>query len=127
MNVITIAGNITKDAEIRYLPSGEPVANFTVADNQGKDKQAIFWNCGLFGKRADSLSKYLTTGSAVTVTGDVTQREYKDRDGVDRKVFDVRVQNVALQGGKREEAGQQGAAKPSGKVVDWDDTADVPF
>jgi single-strand DNA-binding protein len=84
MNSITVAGNLSKDSEIRYLPDGTAVAAFGIADNQGKDKDAIFWNCSIFGKRAESLSQYLTKGQAVTVTGNVTQRKYTDKNGQER-------------------------------------------
>lgn len=109
MNVITIAGNVGRDMEVRYMPNGDAVGNFSVADNQGKDKQAIFWNCSLFGKRAESLSQYLVKGQAVTVTGSVSEREYTDKDGQKRKAQDVRVNDVALQGGAK--SGNQ--AQPS--------------
>jgi len=102
MNSITIAGSLGKDAEIRYLPNGDPVTAFSVADSQGKDKPTIWWSCSLFGKRAESLAPYLLKGQAVTVTGNVSEREWTDKDGQKRKSMDVRVSDVALQGGKRE-------------------------
>lgn len=101
MNVIAVSGNLAKEAQVRYLPNGDPVANFTVADNMGKDKGAIFWNCQLFGKRAESLSPYLVKGLPVTVTGNLTERAYTDKQGVERKSMDLRVADVALQGGRR--------------------------
>lgn len=102
MNNITIAGQLGKDAEQRFLPNGDAVASFSVADSQGKDKPTIWWNCSLFGKRAEALTQYLTKGQAVTVVGNVTQREYTDKDGNKRTAMDVWVNNIALQGGKRE-------------------------
>ena len=138
MNNITIAGQLGKDAEQRFLPNGDAVASFSVADSQGKDKPTIWWNCSLFGKRADALSQYLTKGQQVTVIGTVTEREYTDKDGQKRKSMDVRVQDVALQGGKRDEAPQQRQAAPrqepqrqapkpagGGGFDDMDD--DIPF
>ncbi len=101
MNSLTITGNIGRDAEIRYLPDGTPIASFSVADSQGKDKPAIWWNCSLFGKRAESLAPYLLKGGQVTVIGNVSERQYTDKDGTPRKSMDVRVQDVALQGGPR--------------------------
>lgn len=103
MNSISIAGQLGKDAEQRFLPNGDAVASFSVADSQGKDKPTIWWNCSLFGKRAESLAQYLTKGQAVTVAGNVTQREYTDKDGNKRTAMDVRVNDIALQGGKREQ------------------------
>lgn len=131
MNSITVAGQLGKDAELRFLPNGDPVANFSIADSQGKDKDAIWWNCQLFGKRAESLSQYLVKGQAVTITGSVSQRKYTDKNGQERISTDVRINDVALQGGKREqrEEGpkQQQAPKPSnsGGFEDMDD--DIPF
>ena len=110
MNSITVAGQLGKDAEIRYLPNGDAVAGFSVADSQGKDKDTIWRACSIFGKRAESLSQYLTKGQSVTVTGNVTQRKYTDKNGQERVSMDVRVSDVALQGGKRESAP---ASKPS--------------
>lgn len=107
MNSLTITGNLTRDAELRSLNDGTAVLSFAVADNQGKDKTAIFWNCSLFGKRADSLQQYLTKGQQVTVIGTVSERGWTDKDGNKRKSMDVRVNDIALQGGKREEGERQ--------------------
>ena len=103
MNNITIAGQLGKDAEVRFLQTGDAVANFSVADSQGKDRPTTWWSCSLFGKRAESLAPYLLKGQAVTVTGTITEREYVDKEGNKRKSMDVRVNDVALQGGKREQ------------------------
>lgn len=111
MNSISISGNLGKDADQRFLPNGDAVASFSVADSQGKDKPSIWWNCSLFGKRAEALSQYLTKGQQVTVIGNVTQREYTDKEGNKRISMDVRVNDVALQGGKREQ--QDAPAKPA--------------
>ena len=123
MNNISIAGTLGKDAEIRYLPNGDAVCNFSVADSMGKDKGTIWWNCQLFGKRAESLSQYLVKGQAVTVSGNVTEREWNDKEGNKRKTMDVRVQDVALQGGRKE---QQEAPRQAPKPAPMDDS-DVPF
>lgn len=110
MNSICIAGNLTRDAEVRHMPNGDMVASFSVADNQGKDKPAIFWKCQLFGKRAESISPYLLRGGQVTVSGMVTEREYQ-KDGATMKAMEIRVQDVALQGGKRD-ASQERSNSP---------------
>lgn len=124
MNVIAISGNISKDAEIRYTTTGDPVSNFSVADNQGKDKEAIFWNAGLYGKRAESLSKFLVKGQAVTITGTVSTNKYTDKNGIERVGYNVRVNDVALQGGKRDAEPKQEKPKSS---QGFDDMADCPF
>lgn len=113
MNSISISGNIGKDSEMRFLPNGDPICSFSVADSMGKDKPTIWWNCSLFGKRAEALSQYLTKGQQVTVIGNVTEREWQDKDGGKRKSMDVRVSDVALMGGKREAAPQGNTNKPA--------------
>jgi len=143
MNNITVAGQLGKDAEVRYLPNGDAVAGFSVADSQGKDKDTIWWNCQLFGKRAESLSQYLTKGQAVTVSGNVTQRKYTDKNGTERTSMDVRVNDVALQGGKRDaepsnrpshdgakarqvDQPRKAAARPASGFDDFD-SDEIPF
>ncbi len=105
MNVICFAGVLGNDAEVKYLPDGTAVCNFSVADSQGQDKQTIWHRCQLFGKRAESkLPSYLVKGAHVTVTGNLTQREYTDRDGNKKTSQEIRVQDVALQGGQRQQS-----------------------
>lgn len=127
MNSITVAGNLGKDAEMRHLNDGTPVASFSVADSQGREKPTIWWNCSIFGKRAESLAPYLIKGSQVTVTGTVSEREWADKSGQVRKSMDVRVQDVALQGGKRE--GTTPTKTPDGQTahMPMDDDSSIPF
>jgi len=119
------------------MPNGDPVLSFSVADSQGKDKPTIWWNAQLFGKRAESLQQYLTKGQAVTVSGTVTEREWTDKDRQKRKSMDIRVNDLALQGGRkdsapqpapRQAAPQQSPAPraPSG-FEDMGDDPDIPF
>ena len=123
MNSINIAGNISQDAEIRYLPNGDAVTSFSVADNMiGKDKGAIFWRCSFFGPRGAAVANFLTKGQSVTVAGSVLEREWTDKDGQQRKSMDVRVNDVALQGGKRDAAavsapGPRPATQPHRQAV----------
>ena len=131
MNSITVAGQLGKDSELKQIGQDQ-VLSFSVADSQGREKPTIWWNCQLWGKRATSLQQYLTKGQAVTVTGSVSQRTYTDKNGVEKISTDVRVNDVALQGGKRDEAPRQAAPqrqqaqKPSSGFDDFPDS-DVPF
>jgi single-strand DNA-binding protein len=122
MNIISISGSLGRDAEIKHLQSGDAICNFSVADSMGRDKGTIWWSCSLYGKRAESLSQYLTKGQAVTVNGTVTEREWTDKDGVIRKSTDIRVNDIALQGGKKEAA----APKPE-RFVEPIEESDLPF
>ena len=142
MNVISISGNVTKDGEIRQVGQDD-VLQFAVADNMiGKDKGAIFWNCSLWGKRATSLADFIRKGQPVTVNGSVSERIWTDKEGNERKSFEIRVNDVALQGGKpqgqsestprpaqrpapRQEAPRQAAPSGGSGFADMDD--DIPF
>jgi single-strand DNA-binding protein len=124
MNSITICGNVAKP-EMRYLNSGDAVLQFSVADNQGKDKQPIWWRCALFGKRAESLQNYLVSGAKVTVVGSVSEREYTDKSGQERKAMEIRVNDIALQGGKAE-AEEKPARQAKPQQADLDDS-EIPF
>jgi single-strand DNA-binding protein len=128
MNNITVAGTLGKDAEMKYLANGDAICNFSVADSMGRDKGTIWWNCSLYGKRAESLSPYLLKGQAVTVTGSVSEREWTDKSDTKRKSMDVRVNDVALQGGRKDAEPQQErqqAPKPQQSFEDMD--GDLPF
>ena len=123
MNVLCITGNLGKGAELKSMQDGTPVLKFSVADSQGKDKPAIWWNCDLFGKRAEALAPYLVKGQQVTVTGTLSEREYEGK-----KYQTLRVNDVALQGGRP--AGEQSARpaqRPSPQQANgggFDDMAD---
>lgn len=129
MNVITIAGTIGRDMEIRHLNNGDPVGNFSVADSQGRDKPTTWWRCQLYGKRAESLQQYMLKGQQVTVSGSVVERKWT-KDGVEHTSMEVRVNEVALQGGPRQ-AAQPAATAPAprqrqgGGFEDMDDS--IPF
>lgn len=128
MNSISISGSLGKDSELKQTTNGDYICNFSIADSQGRDKPTIWWNCQLWGKRAQSLSEYLMKGQAVTVVGTVTEREWQDKEGNKRKSMDVRVNDIALQGGRKDAEPQQErqrAPKPQQSFDDMDD--DIPF
>lgn len=141
MNSITIAGNLGKDCELRFLGNGDPVASFSVADSAGRDKPTIWWNCSMFGKRAEALTEYLRKGTQVTVIGSVAERVWNDKDGQERKSMDVRVSDIKLQGGSQEQKpasatpqrpsappkSQGGGTSRQASGFDSDDGSDVPF
>jgi len=129
MNSITIAGTLGRDCELKTLNNGESVASFSVADSAGRDKGTIWWSCELWGKRASALSQYLTKGQAVAVYGSITENEWKDKDGNPRKTMKIRVNDVALQGGRKESSEPEEyrpvAKKPEPLFDDSDDS--IPF
>ena len=133
MNSISIAGVLGKDPELKQVGQDQ-VLSFTVADSQGKEKPTLWWNCQMWGKRATTLQQYMAKGQKVTVSGNVQMREYTDKDGNKKTAMDVRVNDVALQGGGEQQAPKAAPAPkqtparqpaaPSG-FDDMDD--DIPF
>jgi len=129
MNNLTIAGVLGKDPELKQVGQDQ-VLSFTVADSQGKEKPTLWWNCQLWGKRATTLQQYMAKGQKVTVSGNIQMREYTDKNGDKKTAMDVRVNDVALQGGGEQQsapakqAPARQAAVPSG-FEDMDDS--IPF
>jgi single-strand DNA-binding protein len=127
MNSITVSGTVG-NAELKYLQSGDPVLAFSVADGQGKDKPTIWWSCNLYGKRAESLANYVQKGGKVTVVGTVSEDQYTDKNGNDKKAMKVRVSDIALQGGKEQaEEPRRAAPAPAAQAEIDDDGSDIPF
>lgn len=126
INNITIVGQLGKDSELQHLSNGDPVCSFSVADQQGKDKPTIWWNCLLFGKRAESLQQYLYKGQKVTVCGTVSERDWTDKSGAARKTMNIRVTDIALQGEKQQTATDFKPASKPKKDAEFND-ADIPF
>lgn len=106
MKSITIAGNIGKDAVTRTTQSGEQVTSWSVAveERQGQEKRTIWFDCSLWGKRGTLLSQYMTKGSRVAVSGDLSTREHEGRT-----YLTVRANEVTLLGGgeRRDDGGHR--------------------
>lgn len=101
--IITIVGNLTADPELRFTPSGAPVANFTIAStprtfdkqaNEWKDGQALFLNCAVWRQAAENVAESLTKGMRVIVQGQLKARTYETREGEKRTVMEVEVEEV---------------------------------
>ena len=104
MQVITIAGRLARDAELRHTQGGDSVCSFSVAVDQrdGKDRSTNWFRVSIWGKRVESLAPYLLKGAAVTVSGSFSVSEYEGKTQLN-----VRANEIALQGGRGD--GSQGA------------------
>lgn len=104
INSVCITGNLTRDVEIRATPGGVTIASFTVAVNERhKDPSTGKWedkpnfiDMTLFGKRAESVSDYLSKGTYVAVTGRLHQNRW-EKDGQKRSKVEVVVDNLHFQ------------------------------
>lgn len=139
-NNITIQGGLGKDAELTAAGS-TPLLKFSVGDSvgYGDKKSTNWWNCALFGARANTLADMLQKGSKVCVTGEVTLRKYKANDGSEKISTDIKVQDVWLIGGKgdgqtstapaqyQQQRTGNGQTLNQGFAAHPDDDSDLPF
>lgn len=99
MQILTIAGNVGKDAVLRRTPNGDAVLGFSVAVENGKDRdgnkrESTWYDCSVWGKRAESLERYITKGCKLTLTGRPTVRVHEGK-----AYLGVSVNELKLQGG----------------------------
>ena len=142
---ITIVGNLVADPELRFTPSGAAVANFRIAStprtfnkdtNQWEDGEALFLTCNVWRQAAENVAESLSKGMRVVVTGRLKQRSYETKEGEQRTVFEVEVDEVGpslkyatatvnrnpREGGQNAPQGQQ----PSGWIGQDTQTASPP-
>jgi single-strand DNA-binding protein len=130
MNVFNFTARIGKDCETRYTNAGDAIVNFTAAVQSGYgDKEVTTWvNCSMFGKRGEAVSPYLLKGTQIAVSGELTNRKYTDKSGNEKYSLDVRVNDVTLLGGKKEDqqSAQPAPVHKAHSVEDIDDDL-IPF
>src|SRR5437868_772312 len=100
---ITISGNLVDDPELRFTPSGQPVAKVRVAStprfldkntNEWKDGDSLFLTCNVRRQAAENVAESLTRGMRVVVSGRLRQRSYETKEGEKRTVYEVEVDDV---------------------------------
>ena len=100
---ITVVGNLVDDPELRFTPSGAPVANFRIAStprtfdrqtNEGKDGDTLFLSCAVWRQAAENVAESLQRGMRVIVQGRLKSRQYETREGEKRTVFEIDVEEV---------------------------------
>ena len=150
INKVILVGNLGQDPEVRYMPSGDCVANISVAtseswkDKQGQIQEKTEWHkVAVFGKLAEICGEYLRKGSQVYFEGKLQTRKW-NKDGVDMYTTEIKVDSfdgkMQMLGGKPESGSQQ--QKPSGQPQqqkhpqnkpspntdpDFDFSDDIPF
>ena len=108
-------GNLGKDPETRYAPSGEAICNITLATTDtwrdkasGEKREATEWHkVGFFGKLAEIAGQYLRKGSQVYIEGSLRTRKCQDKEGQDRYTTEIRADVMKMLGGKPEGERQQ--------------------
>ncbi len=131
LNKVQLYGNLTRDPEIKALPSGQQVANFAVATNRTfKDKngarqeQTEFHNVVAFGRTAEVIGQYLKKGRPIFIEGRIQTRSW-DKDGAKQYRTEILVEN--FQFGAEGRGGEGGGApRPSSAPVGDDMGASMP-
>ncbi len=115
VNKVILVGNLGRDPEIRYMPSGEPVANITIAtsskykNKSGEMVEETEWHrVTFFGKLAEIVGQYLKKGRSVYVEGRIKTRKYTDKDGIEKYATDIIANEMQMLGGR------EGMGEPAG-------------
>lgn len=148
VNKVILVGNLGADPEMRYLPSGEAVANIRIAttdtwkDKDGNKQESTEWHrISFFGRQAEVCGQYLKKGSQIYVEGSIRTRKWQDKEGQDRYSTEIKGDRMQMLGGRQgmgdappRESGGAGpaaggnrpAAQPAGSSFgDFED--DIPF
>jgi len=114
-NKVILMGNLTRDPEVRYTPSGSAVASFSIAVNrkykQGDEtrEEVSYFDIVVFGKQAESCGQYINKGDSVLIEGRLQQRRWDDKEtGAKRSKVEVAAQSVNFMP-KRSSTGQGGS------------------
>ena len=144
LNKAILIGRLGRDPEVRYIPNGEAVCNFSIAtseswkDQHGQKQERTEWhNITLYRRLAEVAGQYLKKGSLVYIEGRIQSRKYTGKDGIERTAYEIIGSEMKMLGGGND-SGQQNAqhtppappsrqapAAPAQPVDDIDD--DVPF
>ena len=151
VNKVIIVGNLGKDPETRYAPSGDAVTNIVVATTEtwkekasGEKREATEWHrVVFFGKLAEIAGQYLKKGSQVYLEGKLKTRKWQDKDGQDRFTTEINADEMKMLGSKGDGQQQEGQRpqqtqqrppantqrKPQGQAGGFSDTDDddIPF
>lgn len=116
-NKVILIGNLGKDPELKFLPSGKPVANFSIATSEkwkdkstGETKEQTEWhNIVIFGNLAEICGQYLKKGSSVFVEGRLQTRKWQDKNGQDRYTTEIIANEMKMLGGRGDQPSSQPA------------------
>jgi single-strand DNA-binding protein len=138
VNKVLLLGNLGRDPEVRYLPSGGAVANFSIAtsenftDRNGSKQEKTDWhNIVVYGKQAETCGQYLKKGRQVFIEGRVSYRNYEAKDGSGKRyVTEIVAQRVQFLGGRAgagsDEHVEFGGGRPGGGAANNSGGDDIP-
>ncbi len=125
LNKVTLIGHLGRAPEVRYMPNGDAVCNFSIAtseswkDAQGNKQTRTEWHAiTLYRKLAEIAGQYLKKGSLIYLEGKIQSRKYTDKQGIERTAYDIIGDELKMLGGRD----NQPAQPPEQQPFD-----DVPF
>ena len=135
-NLVVLTGRLTADPELKTTQNGTPVTTFSIAVNRnyraGEEQQTDFINIVAWRQRAEFITKYFKKGSLIGIEGSIQTRRYQDKNGNNRTIFEVVVNNAQFVESKRDGAATNEPASYSNadasdfaEIGDMDD--DLPF
>lgn len=131
LNTVSIGGNLCRNAELRATASGMAVLTFSVAVNESRKNQQTgeyedypnYVDCTMFGRRAESVSRYLSKGTYVALTGRLHQNRWQNKDGQNRSKLEVTVDNIHFESRGERDGGYEQQQKQPADLYD----EDIPF
>lgn len=115
LNLCQFIGRMGNPAEVKYMPNGKAVANFSIAcnkswkDQQGKKQERVEWvRCTAYGKLAEIIGEYTGKGSQIYVSGSMATRKWQDQQGQDRYTTEIIVDQMQMLGGREGGGSNQG-------------------
>lgn len=127
MNKVILIGNLTRDPEMRETTSGHPCAKFTIAINQGEEK-TLFIDCVAWRTLAENVGKYVHKGGKVAVVGKLEDYIFVDRNGEQRKGYQVTCSEVEFLTRPQQTVQQPTTPKqPQQQMIEVEDDGDMPF
>ena len=131
MNKIIVTGGLGRDAELKSLPSGKNVLEFSIAVNSGygDNKKTYWWKCKMFGDRATKLAEHFTKGTKLMIEGVPELREYEAKDGSGKRISaEIFVTDFEFIGGRQATQTTEGGFDGAGFAPETDDySSSIPF
>lgn len=130
INLVVLAGNLTRDPDLKYTPAGTAICEFTIANSKRwKDGQSGeykerpgFYNCIAWGKRGEVISEHFAKGKAIEIRGELEFQSWEDKDGGKRNAVKINVQEFFFVGVKAAAT----SVDTSNKPTDIDES-EIPF
>ncbi len=132
INRVSLVGRLTRDPEIRQIPSGTSVTNYSIACNRvyvannERKEEVSYFNCLIWGKGAEVFARYAKKGQRIAIDGRLQQRRWQDKDGNNRSVVEIVTDNFQFLSYTQDQPGQSGGNDGSPYYSDSNHNAPPP-